>query len=119
MVDDSAAVRERVLVMLSEIAGVEIVGEASDGPSAIVLARASQPHAIVLDLQMRGGNGIDVLAELKRGPSSPLLIVLTNHADDQHRRRCLARGADHFFDKSTEFELVADVLARTALLGLA
>ena len=104
VIDDSAAVRSRIAELLREARSFERVDEASDAAFGISLARMQRPDAVILDLQLAGSSGLDVLPVLKRGDHPPTVIVLTNHATEAHRRECMARGADYFFDKSREFE---------------
>jgi DNA-binding NarL/FixJ family response regulator len=102
IVDDSAVVRERLVGMLSEIEGVEIAGEAENPQEAIEAIRRLKPDAVVLDIQMPGGNGIDVLEQIKKDSPAPMVIMLTNFPYPQYRKKCMEIGADFFFDKSTE-----------------
>jgi DNA-binding NarL/FixJ family response regulator len=59
---------------------------------------------------MPGGNGIQVLEALKKSSMEPVVIVLTAFPYPQYRKKCLRAGAKYFFDKSTEFEQVAEVI---------
>ena len=116
VVDDSGEVRRRLVARLLEW-GLEIAGEAADAPEALRLARALRPQAVVLDLRLRLGSGIELIPPLKA--EGLVIAVLTNEVHHEYRRRCLALGADFFFDKSSEFDLVAGVLAgaKDALLS--
>jgi DNA-binding NarL/FixJ family response regulator len=111
VVDDSAAVRARVVGRLRD-AGLDVVGEAATAAAALELLRALHPDAILLDLQLPDRSGLDILPALKAHVPSPMVVVLTNCADDSCRRRSLALGADHFFDKSIDFDAVADALQK-------
>ena len=102
--DDSAAVRERILALLEEIPGVEIVGHAEDALAARVLVTALRPDVVILDINMPGGSGVEVLHDIKSVSHPPRVIMLTNHSQPQYRHECLAAGAEVFLDKSTEFE---------------
>lgn len=113
VVEDSAPVRARVVEMLREY-GLDVVGEAATAAEALALVETLRPDAIVLDLHLPDGDGMDLLPALKARRPAPLVAVLTNSAHVECRRRCLALGADHFFDKSREFEAVADTLFRHA-----
>jgi DNA-binding NarL/FixJ family response regulator len=104
--DDSIVLRERLLEMLCEIPGVEVLGCAEDGLHAINSIRQLKPDAVVLDIQMPRGTGLDVLKNVKRDGAGPMVIVFTNFPYAQYRKRALEYGADFFFDKSTEFELL-------------
>jgi DNA-binding NarL/FixJ family response regulator len=63
---------------------------------------------------MPGGSGIDVLSKIKKDRSAPMVIVLTNYPYPQYRKKCMDCGADFFFDKSTEFGKVIEVIESMA-----
>jgi DNA-binding NarL/FixJ family response regulator len=106
LVDDSRLVRERLLALISELPGVEVVGEASGVAEAIRKARRLRPDIILLDISMSDGSGIEVLETIKKSPRrlTPHIIMLTNFAHEAYRERCLELGAEYFFDKSAQFE---------------
>jgi DNA-binding NarL/FixJ family response regulator len=110
IVDDSPVVRERLLGLIAEVPNVEVIGQADIAFEAIHSIRRLKPDVVVLDLSMPGGSGIYVLENIKKDRPAPLVIMLTNFVHEQYRSRCLQLGADHFFDKSTEFQKVVDVL---------
>jgi len=94
--DDSAAVVERWITMLSEIPQVEIIGQAQDAREAIKAIRQLNPDVVILDIRMPGGNGIDVLKDIKSNKPPPLVIVLTNYPYPQYRKKCMALGRNSF-----------------------
>jgi len=110
IVDDSEVVRERLRTMLSELKGVEVIGQAESSKEAIGAIRKLKPDAVILDIQMSGGNGIKVLEKIKEEMPSTKVIMLTNYPYPQYRKKCMDAGADYFFDKSTEFEKVIEVV---------
>jgi DNA-binding NarL/FixJ family response regulator len=107
--DDSIVLRERLLAMLRDIPGVEIIGWAEDGLHAIESIRLLKPEYLVLDIQMPCGSGLDVLKNIQHDVSGPKVIVFTNFPYPQYRKRALDFGAEHFFDKTTEFEKLRDL----------
>lgn len=117
IVDDSPVVRERLVTMISELPNVEIVGQADIAFEAIDSIRQLRPTFVVLDISMPGGSGMYVLETIKRERPGPTVIMLTNFAHDPYRQKCLQLGADYFFDKSTEFERVTEVLRQGATSG--
>jgi DNA-binding NarL/FixJ family response regulator len=110
IVDDSAVVRERLAEMISGLPGVSLVGQADIAFEAIDGLRRLQPAYAVLDISMPGGSGVHVLETIKREQPALKVIMLTNFGHEQYRQKCLQLGADHFFDKTTEFEKVLEVL---------
>ena len=111
IVEDFIPVRHRLTEMLSELDSVEIVGEAESPKEAIAGILEQQPHGVVLDFQLLGGTGVDVLRAVHPKAPSIRFIVLTNHPSPQYRRACMESGAGWFFDKSTEFGKIRDVIA--------
>lgn len=104
--------RTRVATLVGEVEGVEEVREAASAREALELLGTFRPDLILLDLHLPGGSGLDVLAQVKVGaPPRPVVVVVTNDAGERQRRDCLARGADHFLDKSTEFERILEIVA--------
>ena len=84
----------------------------ADGATAGILE--SVPDAVILDLQLAGGSGLDVLNAVRSRFPQIDFIVLTNHSGPQYRRLCMARGARHFLDKSHDFARLGPILAGIA-----
>ena len=114
VVEDSAAVRERLLEMIREIEDVEVVGEAETYDAAVAGIMSTRPDVTVLDIKLAddGGTGIDVLAEVKKGLPAMRAIVLSNYATPQHMKASADAGAEYFLDKSAEFERIAEILVQ-------
>lgn len=112
LVEDSPAIRARLAATIREIAGAELVGEAGKVREAIEGIRSTHPSAVILDLQLEDGSGLEVLRAVY--PSAPALhvAVLTNYATDQHRRACMDAGAEYFLDKSSDFPRIREIVQR-------
>mgnify|MGYP000725227975 CR=1 FL=1 len=108
--DDSPLVRERLAMLLSELDGIELVGQAGTGDETLQAVERLKPDVLILDLHMPGNNGMEVLEAIKRGGAGPVVIVLTAFPYPQYRERCLKAGAEYFFDKASEFEEVSEAL---------
>ena len=108
--DDSNPIRERIIKLLSDLPNVEIVGEAIDGVETAVIVRKTHPDVVILDLQMPKLSGLEILPRLKEMDPSPVIVVLTNYSTSPMKAMCTRKGADHFFDKSTEFEKAIAVI---------
>jgi len=112
IVDDSKMMRERLADLVADVAGVEIVGQSGDPFRAMEGIRESQPDVVILDIRLPGRSGINVLRDLKRNTPAPIVIMVTNYPYRQYRQGCMAAGADYFFSKVDEFELVREALIR-------
>jgi DNA-binding NarL/FixJ family response regulator len=112
LVEDSAAIRETLIQSLESSGKLSVVGVAETGADACHLIDDTPADAVIIDLQLRGGTGFEVLAHLKVTPAvkKPVQIVLTNYVAPIFRRRCEEYGADYFFDKSLEFDRVISTL---------
>ncbi|MGP1679069.1 MAG: response regulator [Burkholderiales bacterium] len=112
LVEDSPAIRARLAATVRQIEGAELVGEAGTVAGAIDGIRATHPGAVILDLQLQDGSGLDVLRAVY--PCAPELhvAVLTNYATDQHRRACMNAGAEYFLDKSSDFPRIREIVQR-------
>lgn len=109
--EDSAAVRERLVRSLDGLPGVDVVGTASSVAEAVQGLRDCGPDALVLDLQLEDGSGLEVLRAVRDELPSLRVIVLTNFASEPYRRAAIAEGAEVFLDKSSEFARVRDILS--------
>lgn len=112
LVEDSLAIRARLAATIQGVEGAELVGVAGRVAQAIDGIRATHPSAVILDLQLEDGSGLEVLKAVH--PASPALhvAVLTNYATDQHRRASLDAGAEFFLDKSSDFPRIREIVQR-------
>jgi DNA-binding NarL/FixJ family response regulator len=112
VVEDSAAVRERLVEMIREIADIEVVGEAESYEQAVAGILATRPDVAILDVNLAEGSGIDVLANVKQELPGLRGIVLTNYTSPQHAKASADAGAEYFLDKSVDFERIPGILAQ-------
>jgi DNA-binding NarL/FixJ family response regulator len=110
--DDSLIVRERLVDMCNRLDYAEVIGQAQNVTEALDRIEELNPEVVILDAQMPGGNGIEVVHRLKQARARPLIIMLTNYAYSAFRQKCLATGADFFLDKSKEFDQLPTLLGR-------
>jgi len=112
VVEDSAAVRERLIEMIREIEDIEVVGEADTFDTAVNGIMNTRPDVAVLDIKLAndGGSGIDVLIQVRKGLPEMKAIVLSNYATPQHMKASADAGAEYFLDKSADFERITEIL---------
>jgi DNA-binding NarL/FixJ family response regulator len=111
IVDDSEKVRKQLRELLGDYPDIHVVADTDDIAEAVELSHTMKPDVFILDIRMPKGNGFSLLKYLKHQDRVCKVIVLTNFSDDCYRQRAKALGADYFFDKSTEFEKVIEVLS--------
>ena len=115
LADDSTAVRARVNALLAQ-ERIDIVGEGATPQHCIDGILASHPDVVVLDVQLDGGSGLQVLKAVRSQQPDVAFVVFSNNASPAYRKRYLGEGAVRFLDKSTEFEQLAEAV--TAASGL-
>lgn len=114
LVEDFAPIRERLTSLLGTLDGVEVVGAAVGARAATTDILRARPHAVLLDLHLAEGNGLDVLRAVHPQAPDIVFIVLTNFANAQYRKACVAAGASHVVDKSAETSEVLRLVAGLA-----
>ena len=114
VVEDNVIVLESLIAALEELAPVHVVGTASDESVAVewLGADGERCDLVIIDIFLRTGSGLGVIAAARRKRPDAALVVLSNYATDEMHARCLASGADRVFDKSRDIDqLVAYCIA--------
>jgi DNA-binding NarL/FixJ family response regulator len=93
IVDDHPVVRRGLRVLLEVQDGIEVTGEAGDGPTALKLAAEHEPDVILLDLKLPAMDGLAVLAELNATGGKARVLVLTSVTDPVAAGRAMRQGA--------------------------
>ena len=114
IVDDSKIVCNGLQQMLTNIADVEIVGQAHNAQDAIQSISEAKPDVVILDIRMPGKSGIEVLKDIRDKKLPIRVIMLTNYPYPQYRKKCEELGADYFFDKVKEIEESLKVIKELA-----
>lgn len=115
LIEDSPLIREAIAELV-EVEGRACVTATADTEAAAIAAlQADAFDVAIVDLKLREGSGFGVLRALQDLRSGTLAIVFTNYATPAIRKRCAELGAIGFFDKSSEFEEIGDLIARQAL----
>lgn len=110
LADDSLQIRQRVNALLAG-QQMDIVGEGATPGNCIEGILSSQPDVVVLDVQLEGGTGLQVLKAVKSADPEVAFVVFSNNSAPAYRKRYLGEGAVRFLDKSTEFDQLAQAVA--------
>lgn len=106
IVEDSATIRENLISTLEEIAPVKVVGFAETEQEASLWLSMNNGNwqLAIVDLFLKEGSGLGVLKGCQSRNPYQKVVVLTNYATDDIRRRCSELGSDAVFDKSNELD---------------
>ena len=104
LVDDQALVRAGLQRILRPRDGFEVVGECADGAEAVAAAARLAPDVVVMDVRMRGVDGVEATRRLRAEPDGPPVLVLTTFDDDEVLSAALRAGASGFVLKDASPE---------------
>ncbi|MBI5919407.1 MAG: response regulator [Nitrosomonadales bacterium] len=107
LVEQSDAVRARISQLFEGLSGLSVRHVSSLDQARQCFAEFN-PELVVTDVQLPGGNGLDLLQFIQERHSAALTIFITNHIF--YQRRCMAGGAYRFFDKSLDMEKMLQVI---------
>ncbi|WP_214465652.1 response regulator [Microbacterium flavescens] len=111
--DDHPVVRAGLAGLLSDEPGFEVVAEASDGDEAVVLARATSPDVVLMDLRMPRVDGVTATARIvggEAGTPAPRVLILTTYESDDQILAAIEAGASGYLLKAApQAEIVAGI----------
>jgi len=112
IVDDSAQLAEILGELLADPGYVEIAGMADSVPIAIEAVGRLRPDVVIVDLQLKDGNGFQVAEGIAAMPGRDTIevIFLTNHTSPEFMRRAAELGVRHFLDKSRDHAKVVELV---------
>jgi len=117
LVEDSEDIRDLIVESLAEIPGVSLAGYAETEAQALQHLEQNSYDVLILDIQLKQGNGMSLLQSLARSNTrrqSEVKVVFSNHVSPTYRRVGVQCGVQHFFDKSSELPLLCDLLEELA-----
>lgn len=112
--DDHAVVRMGMKALLSQAPGIEVVGEASDGATALRLCTDLRPAVVVMDLSMAGLDGLTAIRRLTQRADPPKILTLTMHDEADYLIPALEAGASGYVVKSAASEDLIDAIRAVA-----
>jgi DNA-binding NarL/FixJ family response regulator len=111
IVDDHAVVRQGTRNMLTQMPNVEVLGECANGDELLTFLQREMPELVLLDINLPGKNGLQLLAELKPKFPELKIALFSAHTDAQYIAKARQLQADGFLSKTmTETELQAAIL---------
>ncbi len=120
MTDDSPIICTRLKEWLSEFEGIDAIEFTHTLPETLEAVGRHAPDMVIADLGLLSADGTNVIRSIKNGTTSPLLVILSDSplSPAWYRERWIAAGADFFFDKSTEFQRIAEAIQTLVRTGV-
>ena len=113
MVEDSTLLREVLFENINNLENLSVEGMAATQAKAISLLNEIQFDILLLDIELSEGNGFEVIKHTKKSDyafKAPILMMLTNHANQHYRSMAKDLGVHYFFDKSMDFDLAIQAI---------
>lgn len=111
IVDNSLLIIERLVNILREVKMAGKIFTATNYNEAVKIVIEKKPEIVLLDIQLPGKNGIELLKYLVRHHPDTKVVMLSNLVSVYYQRLCKKLGAVGFIDKSREFDLIPEVVA--------
>ncbi len=110
LVEDNPTIRENLIATLEELVDIENIGtsDSENEAKAWLVANPKDWDLAILDLFLKQGSGLGVLAACRNRNPSQKVVVLSNYATADIRQRCAQLGVDAVFDKSNEIDLLIE-----------
>src|SRR6056297_4362532 len=112
IVDDHPAVREGLAVRISSQPDLEVCGEAADVLEAVKLADSQRPDVAVVDIQLKTGNGLDVIKRIRLHDPSIRILVWSVYPDKLYAERALKAGALGYINKANTTGRIVEAIRR-------
>lgn len=110
IVDDNKFFIGRVISLLEETCQFAKIEIAHDYDEAIASLENENPEIVLLDINLPGKNGIEILREIKKRRKKCRVIMISNHDNEYYREQCKKLGADHFLDKSGDLGILPSII---------
>jgi len=110
LVEDNLTIRENLIATLEELVDIENIGtsDSENEAKAWLVANPQDWDLAILDLFLKQGSGLGVLAACRDRKPSQKVVVLSNYATADIRQRCVQLGVDAVFDKSNEIDALVE-----------
>ena len=101
---------DRMISLLNDSGIIRDISVAANFDEACEALSLENPEIVLLDINLPGKNGIEILKIIRKNNNECEVIMISNHADEYYREQCRELGAKHFLDKSSEFGMVPSII---------
>ena len=114
IVDDHEVVREGLRLALSRAENIRVIGEASDGASAVSLAERRKPDVVIMDVRMPGMDGLEATKEITRHDPTAKVLIFTAYSERMLLSRGLESGAKGYILKEAPHQTLVRAIEKVA-----
>jgi two-component system, NarL family, nitrate/nitrite response regulator NarL len=112
LVDDHVVIRSALRILIESHESLTMIGEAGNRKDALEIARQQKPDIILLDIDLGGENGLDLITDLLEADNHARIVVLTGVRDPQVQQRAVSMGAMGLVQKDRAFEVLVGAIER-------
>jgi len=116
LVEDHTLMRAGIRALLQTFADIEVVGEAGNGREALLQAEACRPDVVLMDIAMKGLNGLEATSRLMKKFPRMRVLILSMHMNEEYVLQALRAGASGYLPKDAETDEL-DLAIRTVAMG--
>lgn len=102
LVEDHTLVRAGFRMLLEKIPGIVVIGEVSDGLSAIKMAKDLEPDVVLMDIAMRGMNGLEATRRIRQDGLRTKILMLSMYTNEEYLKEALSAGAAGYLLKDAD-----------------
>ena len=110
LVEDSVLLSDRISEVVHSLPGIQLAASVSSEAEAVEALQSGEIDVVILDLQLKRGTGFGVLRALRKVLKKPAVVVFTNFSLPTYRETAMELGAEHFLDKSRDYDRLPEVL---------
>lgn len=110
LADDSQLILERLQELLHNIKDAQIVGLVKNGLEALEVIKTIEPDLVIIDINMPGLTGLQVIDSVRKENHKSKFLVLTLYASKNYRKKAMKLGANYFLSKTDDFEKVSELV---------
>ena len=112
LADDSDLILDRLRDLLETHKQVKIIASLKNGAETLEAINVLKPDLAIIDIEMPGLTGLEVIREIRKTDNSVKFIILSFYGSDYYRQLSILSGADYFFSKADDFDKVFQVVER-------
>ena len=114
LVDDHWEVRERLRILLMQAPGIELVGEAGDGPEALEMLERLPAEVVVMDLNLPEISGIETARRILADRSGTKIVIISLQSDPHYVKESFKTGVTGYLLKDCAFEELLEAVYTVA-----